>query len=253
MPALSLTSTESFNLFMYQILFCRMRRCFLCIIKNCEDNSVMIVMFPLYRENRYAPNTLPLPFNLSLHSLILIFLLKFPVIHAVPSFLFFIHQYLVSHILLPRYPHMHISVRINLPAKPRYQYFALLKIKSHHAFPSRSFPCLYCVFHIHFGIKRWDSRCCMGTLMLTLNSNHSVMTWLTRIPGDDLLLVTPLCSVTSGIYDSNRNWRNGKMKHPQVLKHPQLPVAASQHCGGEGWGWGVEFWHPCSAQRERST
>lgn len=76
----------------------------------------------------------------------------------------------------------------------------------------------------------------MGTLMLTLHSNHSVMTWLTRIPGDDLLLVTLLCNAASGIYDSNRNGRNRKMKHPQVLKHSQLPVAASQHWGGGSSG-----------------
>lgn len=59
--------------------------------------------------------------------------------------------------------------------------------------------------------------------MLTLNSNHSVMTWPSRIAADYLLLVTLLCSATSGMYDSNSNGRNGK------IKHSQLSVAASQH------------------------
>lgn len=55
------------------------------------------------------------------------------------------------------------------------------------------------------------------------------MTWPTRIAADDLLIVTLLCNATSGIYDSNSNGINGKMKHPPVLKHSQLSVAASQH------------------------
>lgn len=50
MPALALTHTKSFHLFMYQILSCRMRKYFLCIVKNLEDILVMSVMFPVYRE-----------------------------------------------------------------------------------------------------------------------------------------------------------------------------------------------------------
>lgn len=67
-------------------------------------------------------------------------------------------------------------------------------MKSHHSFPPRSSPCLYYVFHIHFGIKQWDSRCCTGFSVLTLNSNHSVMTWPTSPAADDLLPVPLLCS-----------------------------------------------------------
>lgn len=115
------------------------------------------------------------------------------------------------------YLHMHIRVRIHLPDKSRYRCFLLLSMKSRH-----SFPCLYCVFHVHLGIKLWDSMCCTGTSMLTLNSNHSVLPWPTRTAADDFLLVPLLCNAVSGIYDSISSGRKAKQKHPQVLKHSPL-------------------------------
>lgn len=146
---------------MYQIQFCRMRKYFYCITKNCEYTAVMTVMASAHCQYStvcfVSPALLPY-FN---------FLPKVSW-HPHCSFLLFflIHLHFASHIHFPVYPLMHISVRINLLAKSWYWYFPLLRIKSHHSFLSHSFPCLYCVFHIHFGIEQWHSRCCMEILVL---------------------------------------------------------------------------------------
>lgn len=48
MSAFSLTFFKSFNLFMYLILFCKMRKYFHCITKNCEDITIITVMASAY-------------------------------------------------------------------------------------------------------------------------------------------------------------------------------------------------------------
>lgn len=155
---------------------------------------------------------------------------------------FYIHLYFASDIVFLTYPHMHIRVRINLSAKSRYWYFPLLKMKSRHSFPSLSFPCLYCVFHIHFGIKQWDSRCCTGTLTLTLKLKpfsqdvaHQYSCW--QFATIDLLL---LGSMIQTVMEEKGRWTMHRWWN--IHSSPWLLVST-----------GTGFWQPCSAQRDRST
>lgn len=111
--------------------------------------------------------------------------LHFSILSFLSFTLLFSSTYTLPPVCFFIYFHEHIRVRINLPARSRYQHFPLLT--AYKSFPSHSLPCLYCVLHICLSIRLWDSRCSTGTVMHTQYLSHTVMTWPTRPATSDTL------------------------------------------------------------------